>query len=265
MKSRFKSRGQKTGFTLIETMTAVMLLAFIGVSVWIVLERCMLSAADTTQRMRAFEIARENMEKTLGTASVQESIDYGVSEQFPDIRWQVTIESFFESQSSKMWVRAVSSAEYSDPMGQTKSVELTHWLTDLTEEQSQQLMKSKELQEQKLSQYMIEGEDLAAEYAGVDVKTIREWVKNHMPTFNGSYLKPWLDFYLKYNGNPTPQQIQDFKDSHPELATSAPQQSQPSETGQNKSTGTSDETDMNPPEEKTEEPMDSSAPPPPPK
>jgi hypothetical protein len=266
-----KSLSKKSeAFTLIETMTAVALLAFIGASVWVILERCMMSAADSTQKMRAFEIARENMEKLLGSTSVQESTDFGVSEQFPDIQWQNAVESFFEPQSSKMWVRAVCSAEFTDAAGKKQSVELTHWLTDLTEEQSQQLMKSKEVQEQQLAKYLIEGEDLAAEYVGVNVQTIREWVRNHMPTFNGSYLKPWLDFYLKYNGNPTAQQIQDFKDRHPELALASPQQAQQSQDGKtqqgtDKSTETSDETDMEPDEAPMEESDDSGSPPPPPK
>ena len=255
-------------FTLVEAMTAVALLAFIGASVWIIMERCMISAADSTQRMRAFEIARENMEKLIGAPSVEESTDYGESELFPDIRWQTVVESFFEPQSSRMWVRAVCSAEYTDVAGLTKSVELTHWLTDLTEEQSQQLMKSKEMQEQQLAKYLIETEDLAAEYAGVNVKTIREWVRNHMPTFNGSFLKPWLDFYLKYDGNPTAQQIQDFKDSHPELTASAPQQSQTTEAkktpaDEENPSEPKDETDTNPAEEPSDDQTNMSPPPPP--
>jgi len=256
------------GFTLVETMTAVALLAFIGVSVWVVLERCMISAADSAQRMRAFEIARENMEKVLGASSVSESTDFGVSEQYPDIRWQTSIESFFDSQSSKAWVRAVCSAEFTDASGKTQSVELTHWLTDLTEEQSQQLMQAKAAQEEKLSQYLIEGEDAAAEYAGVNIQTIREWIRNHMPTYNGAYIKPWLLFYAKYP-NPTPQQINDFKDSHPELSTVLPQtsgESSKTQEGEDNKSGSPDDTGTMPeePSKDTGDTGSGNPPPPPP-
>jgi len=60
-------RATRHGFTLIESMAAVALLAFICGSIWLVLERCTASAADSIQRMRAFEIARDNMETLLGS------------------------------------------------------------------------------------------------------------------------------------------------------------------------------------------------------
>jgi type II secretory pathway component PulJ len=92
-------------------MAAVALLAFIGASAWVVMDRCMMSAADSTQRMHAFEIARENMEKLLGSASVTEMTEYGVSEKFPDISWQTAVETFYEPIISSIWVQAVCSAE----------------------------------------------------------------------------------------------------------------------------------------------------------
>jgi hypothetical protein len=205
------------GFTLIETMTAVALLVFIGASVWLVMERCMVGAADTTQRMRAFEIARENMEKLLGSVSVKETTEYGVSEQFPDIRWQTTVETFYAMLSSRTWVRAVCSAEYTDSAGERKTVELVHWLTDLTDEQTQLLQKNKALQEKLLAGLTIESEELAAEYAGVNVETIREWVRNGMLKFNGAYLIPLLNLYKKTNGRPTDEQMRTLKEKYPAL------------------------------------------------
>jgi hypothetical protein len=200
-------------------MTACVLLAFIGSSVWVVMERCMISAADSTQRMRAFEIARDNMEKLLIAESVEEMTEYGVSEKFPDIRWQTTVESFYEPLGSRMWVRAVCSAEYTDSSGETKTVELTYWLTDLTKEQLQQMMERTRLQRQQLARHIIETEELAAQYAGVGVETIRQWVRDGMPTTaDGAYLKPWLDTYLRTDGKPTAQDKQDTITEHPELA-----------------------------------------------
>jgi hypothetical protein len=204
-------------------MAAVALLAFIGASVWVVLERCTASAADTTQQMRAFEIARENMEKVLGADSVQESTEYGISEKFPDIRWQTTIESFPMPVGSNMWVRAVCTAEYTATDGTPKNVELTNWLTNLSNEQTSQLMARSALQKQLLEKHIIATEELAAEYASVNVETLRQWVKNGMPmTGDGGYLKPWLDKYLQTNGNPTEQDKQDTLAKYPELSITKP-------------------------------------------
>ena len=210
-------------FTLVESMVSVALLAFIGVSVWLVLERCTASAADSIQRMRAFEIARENMEKLLGSDSVQEGTEYGISEKFQDIRWQTAVESFYEPVTSHMWARAVCSAEYTDSGGETKDVELTHWLTRLTDAQSAQLTARSAMQKQLLVKYIVATEELAAEYAGVDAKTIQQWVKNGMPmTESGEYLEPWLDLYLQTDGNPTEQDRQDTLAEYPELSITRP-------------------------------------------
>jgi type II secretory pathway pseudopilin PulG len=220
---RTTQHARRTAFTLVESMAAVALLAFIGVSVWVVLERCTASAADSTQRMRAFEIARENMEKLLGSDSVQEMTEYGISEKFQDIRWQTSVESFSEPLTSRMWARAVCSAEYTDSAGETKNVELTHWLTNLTDAQLTQLTARSAAQKQLLVKHIIETEELAAEYAGVDAKTIGQWVKNGMPmTESDEYLKPWLDLYLQTNGNPTEQDRQDTLAEYPELSITRP-------------------------------------------
>jgi len=209
----------RRAFTLVESMAAVTLLVFIGASVWIILERCMVSVTDSTQRMRAFEVARENMERLLGSTSVQETSEYGTSEDFPDIRWHTTVESFYEPLTARMWIQAICSAEYSDSADETKSVELTHWLTDLTKEQLEQLMRNREQREKELAEHIIETEELAAQYAGVTVETIRQWVQNGMPLGpGGTYLKPWLDLYLQTDGMPSEQDRQILLQEYPELA-----------------------------------------------
>ena len=232
-------RSPSSGFTLVEAMTAVALLSFISVSVWVVMERCMNSAADTTQRMRAFEIARENMEKLISRDSVEETTEYGQSEQFPDIRWQTTVESFYEPINSRMWVRAVCTAEYTDTAGETQTVELTHWLTDLSSAQLQQITQRNELLRQLLAKYIIETEELAAQYAGVNVQTIQQWVKNGMPTLDGSYLKPWLDTYLLHDGNPSAQDKQDTLTKYPEMQAAGQKKAAPSESGVSPGAGSS--------------------------
>ena len=218
----WKPMSQKA-FTLIESMAAVALLAFICGSVWLVLERCTASAADSIQRMRAFEIARDNMETLLGSDSVEEKTEFGTSENFPDIRWQTTVESFYEPLTSKAWVRGVCSAEYTDSAGTPRNVELTNWLTNLSEAQVKQLMERSELQKKILAKHILETEELAAEFAGVDTKTIQQWVKNGMPmTAEHEYLKPWLDLYRQTNGSPTEQDKQDKLAEFPELSSTRP-------------------------------------------
>ncbi|MGD0551817.1 MAG: hypothetical protein ABSB25_04115 [Sedimentisphaerales bacterium] len=214
---------RRKAFTLAESMAAVTLLAFIGISVWVVLERCTASAANSIQRMRAFEIARENMEKILGLDSVQETTEYGTSEKFPDIRWQTTIESFYESATSHMWVRAVCSAEYTDTSGEPQNVELTNWLTKLSDAQMAQLTQKSALQKQQIAKHIIATEKLAAEFAGVTVETIKQWVKNGMPmTDAGEYLDSWLDLYLRTDGNPTEEDKQSTLTEYPELSITRP-------------------------------------------
>ncbi|MGA2094394.1 MAG: prepilin-type N-terminal cleavage/methylation domain-containing protein [Sedimentisphaerales bacterium] len=240
-------RHSSYGFTLIESMAAVTLLAFIGAGVWLVVERCSLSAANSTQRMRAFETARDNMEKLLGASSVEESTEYGISEQFPDIRWQTTVETFYQPVNSKTWARAVASADYTDSAGETKTISLTNWLTELTDEQVKQVSDRKSLMEKLLEKHLIDGNDLAAQYVGVTVDTVRTWVKNGMPTFEGAYIKPWLDLYLQTNGQPTDQDIQRLVAKYPELATTAskknqPDQAQPQQTEPATDTESSTET-----------------------
>jgi hypothetical protein len=207
-------------------MAAVTLLAFIGAGVWIVVERCSLSATDSTQRMRAFETARDNMEKLLLATSVEESTEYGTSEKFPDIRWQTTVETFYQPVDSKMWVRAVASADYTDSAGQTQTISLTNWLTELSDEQVNQLEERKALLEKVLEKHLIEGEEFAAEYAGVTVDTIQTWVRNGMPTFEKAYIKPWLDLYLQTDGQPTDLDKQRLIAKYPELSTTVPKKNQ---------------------------------------
>lgn len=240
----------RRAFTLVESMAAVTLLAFIGISVWVVLERCTASAADATQRMRAFEIARENMEKLLGLDSVQETTEYGISEKFPDIRWQTTVESFYEPATSQMWVRAVCSAEYTDTTGEPKNVELTNWLTRLSNAQMKQLTEKSALQKEQIAKHIIATEELAAEFAGVTIETIKQWVKNGMPmTEAGEYLKPWLDLYLRTDGNPTEEDKQSTLAEYPELSitrpkkattdkTTTPDSQKPGESGSQAQPGT---------------------------
>jgi type II secretory pathway pseudopilin PulG len=124
-------------FSLVEVVTALIILALISSSVMVVVNRCMASAADSELRMQAFEVARDNMEALLSKDTVEEMVEYGTSDKYPEIRWQTTVELFNDPTIEQMqiWVKGICSAEYTDTAGQTQTVELTHWLTGLTREQ----------------------------------------------------------------------------------------------------------------------------------
>ena len=199
------TRGTKEkAFSLVEVLTALAILALISSSVLVVIDRSTASAANSMQRIRAFEVARENMEKLLSSASVKEGVEYGDSNEYPDITWETVVEPFYEPITARMWIRGLCSAKYNDPNGQEQTIELEHWLTDLTKEQLLQLMKRDEEEPQDGSGDLIATLEEAAEYAGVDVETIQQWLENGLLTLeDGSFVKSNLDIYIRSKGNPS--------------------------------------------------------------
>jgi len=148
----------RRAFSLLEATTSLIILAFISSSVLVVINRCVAATADSTLRMQAFDVARENMEMLLSLDSVEEVVEYGYSEKYPEIQWQTTVESFsapspdFSKPSTLGWVRAICSAEYVDTDGEQQKVEMVHWLTSLTQKQMAEIAEEKQLEEEMLSQ-----------------------------------------------------------------------------------------------------------------
>ena len=191
-----------SAFSLIETITALIILAIISSSVFVVINRCMSSVADSALRMQAFEVSRKNMETLLVKDSVAEMVEYGSSDEYPEIQWQTTVETFYEPITERMWIQAVCSAEYTDTTGELQTVKLTHWLTNLTKEQLIQIIE--EQQKDLTDEQIIETKEEAAYYADVDVGTIELWKENGMlTTKDGYYIKSELDLYKQTNGKPT--------------------------------------------------------------
>ena len=131
------------GFSLVEAVTAVIILALVSSSVLVVINRCMASSVDMTLRMQAFEVARENMEQLLAKDSAELTVDYGTSDKYPEIQWQTTVETFMDSATSRMWVKAVCSTEYTDSKSEDQKIELTHWLTSVSKEEMKKILKWK--------------------------------------------------------------------------------------------------------------------------
>jgi len=195
----------KTAFSLGEVLVALAILALITSSVLVVINRCVASAADSALRIQAFEVARENMEKLLASILIQENVEYGESDKYPEITWQRVVETFYEPITARIWLRGVCSAQYMDVEGQEQTVELTHWLTDLTKEQLLDIM-TREDEEGQLAAQLIATLEEAAEYAGVDVETIERWLENGLLTIeDGSFVRMNLDIYKHSGGNPSPK------------------------------------------------------------
>ncbi|MBW8040487.1 MAG: type II secretion system protein [Planctomycetes bacterium] len=203
---RWRRRGairdtREKAFSLAETVAALVILAFVCSSVLVVFNRYMESAVDSVMRMRAFEVARDNMEELIASNSAQESVEYGNSERYPEIEWETSVETFYEPLTAKMWIQAVCSAEYMDSEGEVQKVELTHWLTDVTKSQLLQILAQRQEQ---FSGQAIETLEEAAQYADVDEQTIQQWVDNGMLlTKDGQYIMSQLDLYKDSDGNPT--------------------------------------------------------------
>jgi prepilin-type N-terminal cleavage/methylation domain-containing protein len=203
MKCFSKKILSKPAFSLIEVLTALSILALISSSVLVVINRSAVAGADSALRMQAFEVARENMERLLSMPAVEEMVDYGDSDIYPEIAWETVVETFYEPITSRMWLRAVCSTQYIDSQGQEQTVELTHWLTDLDKNQLLDVM-SREDEEGQLADQLIASIEEAAEYAGVEVETIEEWLDNGLlKTGNDSFVKMNLDIYQINNGRPS--------------------------------------------------------------
>jgi hypothetical protein len=194
-------------------------------------------AADSAVRMRAFEVARENMEKLLSSDSLKEMSEYGDSEKYPGIKWQTDVETFYEPITSRMWVRGVCTAQYEDAAGEEQTIELTHWLTNLTKEQLLELTQRDDREKAMLAgQVLVSIEDAAA-YAGVDVGTVEKWMDNGMLTLeDGSFVKQNLDLYKNSAGSPTAEQAQTQVQSEAELVKQG--------TGQEQGATSSQEAEM---------------------
>ncbi|MGD8501383.1 MAG: hypothetical protein PVJ86_12095 [Phycisphaerales bacterium] len=241
VRSRALRNTKKKAFSLAEVVGALAILALVSSSVLVVISRCVASATDSSLRMHAFEVARENMEKLLASDTVNESAEYGESEKYPEITWETVVETFYEPITARMWIRGVCSAQYEDTEGQEQTVELIHWLTDLTKEQLLQIMKQEEEEGDLLASQLIETIEEAAQYAGVDVETIEQWVDDGMlTTEDGSFVKDNLDLYEQSQGNPSAETKALQVKSQAELTG---QKSRPSDTKATDQQGLQDDID----------------------
>jgi len=206
---------ESKGFSLVEILASLIILALICSSVFVIIDRCLNSTTDMTIRMQAFEVARENMETLLSKASVKEKVDYGTSKIYPYINWESSVEIFEEPVNSEMWVRAVCSAQYIDSKGYEQKVELAHWLTNVSKKQMMEIIKQMDKREKILKEQLISDISEASAYADVSPETVQMWLDNGMPTANnGAFIKEALDLYNNSQGYPSIQNIAKVEDKY---------------------------------------------------
>ncbi len=92
---------------------------------------------------------------------------------------------------------------------ETQSIELTHWLTDLTKQQLLQIIEEKQKQLGESADETFETVEEAAAYAGVDVETIEQWIENGMLLSEEErFSKKMLDLFREYQGEPSIEDIE---------------------------------------------------------
>ena len=142
----------RAGFSFVEVVAALAILGVLTGSVLVVLNRSVEAVIDGRSRMQAFQRAHRNMEELLSSNSVTDKVEFGPDEFNEDIEWETVVESFNEPLNSKMWVRATCSASFTDRHGERQRVELTHWLTQLSKSQENQILDQQKRQQDFLDQ-----------------------------------------------------------------------------------------------------------------
>ncbi len=140
-------RRQTGGFTLVEVVAAMMLLAILLSSVLVLMNRYTGAVIDMHLRQQAFELARANMEQLLSEPKLSDVSEYGTSDANPDLEWETLVEPFYEPVTERMWIRAVCSASFLDSKGEPQDVELEHWMTNLTAAQVKQILAQRKVED----------------------------------------------------------------------------------------------------------------------
>lgn len=189
-----RPRRPAIGFTLVETMTSLILLGMIGGTIVITIDRCVDATLELSLRKQALSVAQENMEQALTSLSLAESVEQGTSDLYPNISWETTIETFSEPAEGKTWARVICSASFDDEADETQTIELTHWLTAVKDQGA-----DGQTDEERATQELEYEEALA--YAGDDTELFAQWIEWGLKeTDDGKYIKYNLDIFSRANG-----------------------------------------------------------------
>ncbi len=171
-------------FTLVEVVAAVALLAIMISSVLVLMNNFVDAVIDMRLRQEAFDLARTNMETLLSESKLLDMEETDISEINPDIRWKTVVEPFYEPIKNSMWIRAVCSASFIDSKGQDQTIELEHWITNLTAAQVRQILAQQQVESEYLELIQDGGltdiqETTIAylEQAGLDVEVYKDFIE----------------------------------------------------------------------------------------
>ena len=152
-KIELNTKKNRKAFTLMEVVMAVMIIGVIITSIMTVMNQCIAAAIDSRTNMQAFEIVRNNMETLLAENKLAEKIEFGISEANPDIQWETLIETFTEPITNSMWLQAACSATYTDQNGEFQTVELKHWLSEVSPALQKKLKDQEQKERELMEQY----------------------------------------------------------------------------------------------------------------
>lgn len=170
MKANGLKNRPSSGFTLVEVAVTIVVVGLIVGSSMTILDRLIGAMGDMRLRSEAFEIARQNMETLLSETKAADLSEYGTSEICPEVQWQTAIEPFYEPISKKMWIRAVCSAGFNDSKGQYQSIDLEHWLTNLSADVVRQIIQQQKAEDDYLD--LLSGTASGQEEAAVQETTM---------------------------------------------------------------------------------------------
>jgi len=195
--------GQARGFTLLEVICSLGILSIISSSALVIMARNRESSYNVTMRLRALEVARENMEEILVSKTIEEQTEFGASETYPSIEWENTIETFYAPFEGQTWARARSIARYKDMEDTDQEIELEHWLCRVTEAEMTALDQL-EGSETGLLESIAE----AAEFASVDEQEVLLWLENGMvQTEEGYFIEANLSLFMRTQGDPSREEL----------------------------------------------------------
>lgn len=203
------------GFTLLEVICALGILSIIASSAMVIMARNRDSSYNVTMRLRALEVARENMEEMLIAETIEEQTEFGFSEKYPSIEWENTIETFFAPMEGQTWARAIAIARYEDidddndgdedmdDLAAVKEIKLEHWLCRVTDAEMDALDQLEGTQSG-----LLESIAEAAEFAGVDEEVVKMWLENGMiQTEEGYFIEANLSLFKRTEGNPSVEEL----------------------------------------------------------
>ncbi len=130
----------------------MVIVSFICGTVAIVIGESLDSIADQRSKQQAVRVAHQNMETILAQEEIEEFSETGMSELYPDIEWTKGVEVVEFSGTGKLWMKAVSSANFYDSDNEIEEITFENWLAPLTRKQERLVQEDREKEEEYLEE-----------------------------------------------------------------------------------------------------------------